>query len=50
MAKGYTVTKADAARLKAKDAKMTPAQKRAVSKSLVQANSAANRVKSKGKA
>ena len=50
MAKGYTVTKADAARLKKKDAKMTPAQRRAVSKGLVEANTAANAIKKKGKA
>ena len=48
-ANGYTITKADAARLKAKDAKMTPAQRRAVSKGLVEANTAANRMKSKGR-
>lgn len=49
-ANGYTVTKADAARIKAMDAKKTPAQKRATSKALVEANTAANRMKSKGKA
>ena len=45
---GYTITKSDAARLKAKDAKMTPAQKRSVSKAIVDANTAANKMKSKG--
>ena len=49
-AAGYTITKADAARIKAKDAKMTPAQRRATSKALVEANTAANRMKPKGKA
>ena len=48
-ANGYTITKADAARLKAKDAKMTPAQRRATSKGIVEANTAANRMKSKGR-
>lgn len=49
-AAGYTITKADAARIKAKDAKMTTAQRRATSKALVEANTAANRMKPKGKA
>ena len=48
--KSYTFTKADMAKMKAKDSAMTPAQKKALSKSLVNANSAANRMKSKGKA
>ena len=48
--KSYTITKADAARIKAKDAKMTPTQRRSVSKGLVEANTSANRMKSKGKA
>ena len=40
--KSYTFTKAELAKIKAKDAKMTPAQKRATSKAIVTANSAAN--------
>lgn len=48
-AKGYTFTKADAAKYKS-TANMTPSQKKAVSKSLVEANTAANKMKSKGKA
>ena len=48
-AKGYTITKADAARIRAKDAKMTPEQRRAASKALVEANSESNRVEKKKK-
>ncbi len=50
MANSYTFTKSDKAKLKAKDAKMTPSQRKATSKALVEANTAANRMKSKGKA
>ena len=46
----YTFTKADLARLKASEAKMTPNQKRAVSEALVKSNSAANTPKTKKKA
>lgn len=48
-AKGYTFTKADAAKYKS-TANMPPAKRRAISKGLVEANSEANRMKSKGKA
>ncbi len=48
-AKGYTFTKADAAKYKS-TANMSPKKRREVSKSLVEANSDANRMKSKGKA
>lgn len=48
-AKGYTFTKADVTKYKS-TANMTPAQRRTVSKGLVEANSAANKMKSKGKA
>lgn len=41
-AKGLTLTKADLARVKANEAKMTGEQRRAVSKALVEANTAAN--------
>ena len=50
MANSFTFTKNDKAKLRAKDAKMTPAQRRSVSKALVEANTSANRMKSKGKA
>lgn len=40
--KGFTITKAYAAKLKAKDEKMTADQRRAVSKALVNSNSEAN--------
>lgn len=46
-AKGYTITKADAARIRAKDAKMTPEQRRAASQALVEANSSANKMPAK---
>lgn len=48
--KSFTFTKTEIAKFKAKEATMTPAQRRAASKALVEANSAANRMKSKGKA
>ncbi len=48
-AKGYTFTKADAAKYKS-TANLSPSQRRAVSKALVEANTAANKMKSKGKA
>lgn len=41
---GITLTKADLAKVRAKDAKMTGAQKRAASKALVEANTAANSI------
>lgn len=41
-AKSITFTKADLARIKEKEAKMTPTQRRAASKALVEANTAAN--------
>ncbi len=47
-AKSYVITKADAK--KYKDAGKTPAERRAISKALVTANSAANNIKKKGKA
>ena len=44
MANGtFTFTKEEVAKFKAKEAKMTPAQRRAASKALVEANSAANK-------
>lgn len=42
MANGYTFTKGKLAKIKASEAKMTPAQRRSVSKALVDANTAAN--------
>ena len=42
--KTITITKEYGERLKAKDAKMTPAQRRAVSRGLVMSNSAANNI------
>lgn len=42
MANSFTVTKAYGAKLKAQDARMSPEQRRAVSKGLVESNSAAN--------
>lgn len=48
--KSFTFTKADLAKIKAKEAKMTPAQRRAASKALVESNSAANTPKNKRKA
>lgn len=50
MAKNVTITKAYWNKLKAKDAKMTPEQRRAVSEGLVKANTAANRIPTKKKA
>lgn len=41
-AKGITLTKADFDKIRARDAMMTPAQRRATSKALVEANTAAN--------
>ena len=49
-AKSVTFTKADLDKYKAREAKMTPAQKKAVSKALVEANSAANTPRKKKKA
>lgn len=46
MAKGIVLTKADLDRVRAKDAKATPAQRRAMSKALVESNSEANTPKS----
>lgn len=43
MAKGFTFTKAEIAKYKEKEAKMTPVQRRAASKALVEANTAANK-------
>lgn len=43
-AKGKTFTKADLARVKASEATMTPAKRKAVSKALVGANTAANNI------
>jgi len=40
--KAFTITKAYAAKMKASEAKMSGAKRRAVSKALVEANSAAN--------
>ena len=48
-AKTYEFTKEELAKIKAKDAKMTPAQRRALSKALVEANSAANNIGRKKK-
>lgn len=48
-AKGYTFTKADAAKYKS-TANLPPAQRRAISKGLVESNTAANAIKKKGKA
>lgn len=42
MAIGKTFTKAELARVKASDATMNPARRKAVSKALVEANTAAN--------
>lgn len=50
MAKSFTFTKADLAKIKASEQKMSPTQRRAVSKALVQANSAANTPAKKKKA
>lgn len=50
MAKGFTFTKAEIAKARAKEAKMTPAQRRASSKNYVIANTKANGAKKKGKA
>lgn len=47
---GYTFTKAELARIKSSESKMTAAQKRAASEALVKANSAANTPKKKKKA
>lgn len=40
--KGFTFTKADLAKVRAGESKMTGAQRRAASKGLVEANTAAN--------
>lgn len=48
-AKSYVLTKADVEKFKAKEAKMTPAQRRAASKDLVEANTAANSPRKKRK-
>lgn len=44
MASSKTFTKAELAKVKASDATMTPAKRKAVSKALVEANSAANNI------
>ena len=41
-AKGIVLTKSDLERVRARDTMMTPAQRRATSKALVEANTAAN--------
>ena len=41
---GYTLTKEDFERIKARDAQMTPEQRREVSKALVEANTEANTI------
>lgn len=48
--KSYTFTKSKLAQMRASEAKMTPKQKKAVSKALVEANTAANTVGKKKKA
>lgn len=40
--KGYTFTKAELAKIKGSENKMSPAKRRAISKALVEANTAAN--------
>lgn len=45
-AKGITLTKADLDRVRAQDAKASPARRRAISKGLVEANTEANTPKS----
>lgn len=51
MANGsYTFTKSDLNKIKAKESKMSPEKRRAVSKALVEANTAANTPKKKRKA
>lgn len=47
--KSFTFTKSEIAKAKAKEARMTPAQRRAASKALVEANTAANKPRKKGK-
>lgn len=47
-AKNFVFTKAEIKKFKSKEAKMTPAQKRAANKALVEANTAANRIKKRG--
>lgn len=49
-AKSYTFTKAKLNKMRSDEAKMTPSRKKAVSKALVEANSAANTPKKKKKA
>lgn len=48
--KSFTFTKSELAKVKSKEARMTPAQRRAASKALVEANSAANNTKKPKKA
>lgn len=45
----YVLTKSEIAKFKAKEAKMTPAQRRAASKAMVEANTAANKLPKKRK-
>ena len=47
---GFTFTKAEVKKFKAKEAKATPEQKKAASEALVKANSEANRIHKKKKA
>ena len=46
--KDFVFTKAEIKKFKSKEAKMTQAQKRAANKGLVEANTAANRIKKRG--
>ena len=50
MAKTFTFTKSEVAKFKAKEAKQTPAQRRASNKAYVESNNRANDVGKKGKA
>lgn len=49
MANSFTFTKSEIAKFKAKEAKMTPAQRKAASKALVEANTQANKLPKKRK-
>lgn len=48
--KSFTFTKTELAKVKAREAQMTPTQRRAASKALVEANSAANTPRKRKKA
>ncbi len=50
MAKSYTFTKAKLAKMRTSESKMSAKRKRAVSKALVEANTAANSIDKKKKA